>query len=492
MTSRSASPRSALLLAALLSASLAACGGSSSSSGTTPPPGGGGGTPTPSASAARGQITAVAPGVITVNGVALSIASASVKVEKQAATEDKLKVGMVVEVKGKIDDRTGTATEVRFEDSVQGKVTGKTADSLEVGGHHVGVDDTTHFDDSAGRMSSVSVGQRVRISGLVDDKGGLRAARVDRVSGSQDDFELKGFVSGLSAGGFTLKSSPADSGYTVTLASGVTLPAGVVEGSYVEVRSTAPISGTAIVASSVSLEDAHVGAAGEEVEVEGLVASGSSAAFSIGAQAVTTSATTTWENGVPADLLPGVKVEAEGKLDSAGVLAARKVSFRATARLYGTVSGASIVAGVGTLQAVGVPVQVTSDTRLDSGVSLADGQLLEIRGIPSADGTRLVATRVRTYSDNKSRPQIQGPVSAKTASSLTILGVTVDLSTVETGGLTDQRTAGSGSTGPTMNLTDFLAAIETGRTIVKAKGKAPADLAGTTLHAAEAELEGAR
>ena len=100
-----------------------------------------------------------------------------------------------------------------------------------VGGQVVRVDDTTEFgEDNPLRLGSVTVGERVRVSGVPDDKGGLRASRIDDSPGTSEDLEVKGFVSGLAGTSFTLKLSPdAADGYSVTLARGASLPAGVAE-----------------------------------------------------------------------------------------------------------------------------------------------------------------------------------------------------------------------------------------------------------------------
>lgn len=464
-------------LAALL---LSACGGDG---GDDPGGGGGGGT-----AYTRGAITEKTAGTVTVNGVVVTVGSGTdVRIDDQPGGADDLQRGMIVIVRGSFDDRSGTASEVRFEDSITGKVDDKGTDFVDVGGVRVNVDDSTEFgEDDPLRLGSVAVGDRVRVSGVPDDKGGLRASRVDDDSGTSEDLELKGFVSGLSATGFTLKISPDDAtGYAVTLAAGATLPAGIADGSYVEVRSAGPVAGATLVAASISLEDRHGGAS--EVEFEGIVTSGDSAEFVVDGVTVRTSGATRWQFGVPADLLPGTKVEVEGTLDAAGVLQAHKVSFRAVIRIQATVADLVETESGATLTLLGIPVSLGFQTRFDD--AIAQGDVVELRGMPDRSGTGVVGLRIRLRDDE--RIELQGVVESEDepAGTVRILGITV-----QTGAGTsfhDSRgTSGSEGDAPAITRAAFFAAVEAGRTVVKARGRDATALSGSTLTAEEAELEG--
>ncbi len=471
---------------------LSACGGSDATTAPTPP---GGATPN---LFLKGAIAARTAGQIEVNGVTVTT-PALVKIEGVEKPESELKEGMEVRVKVRADasGRHGEGLEVEFEDAVKGKVEAKDATTLSVGGQTVRVDDSTHFEDNSARLASVSAGDRVRVSGVADDRGGLRATRIDKLAGSSDDFELKGIVSGLTASGFTLRTSP-DAGaadtYTVNLLGGATLPAGLANGSLVEVRSLKPVqAGQVIEAASISIEDRLPGMPGGETEVEGIVTSGSSASFMLAGTTVTTNASTSWTGGLPGDLLPGVKVEAEGTLSASGVLAAHKVSFKASSLLQGAVSAPAVDAsGHGTLSVNGVMVKVDALTeQRDAAASLVAGDLVEVRGSLGRDGSSLVATRLERSGDD--RPIIRGLVTAKNASAgtLTVLGKTIATGSVEAGGLRGHSDV-SGMSGPSMSPADFFAAITVGQTLVKARGQNPAAFADPVLTAREVELEGDR
>jgi hypothetical protein len=488
MTSLRRSDRASFKIPLLLAAALvvAACGGSSPDPAT---PGGGGGTST---AASRGVVTAV--GALTVNGIAFDASTAQIRIDDSPGRpESELKVGMVVTVKGSKDDAAGTgrATEIEAHHVLRGKVDDKGGSVLRVGGHEVEVEHATEFEDRLNRLGSVSVGERVRVHGHATATGHFRATRVEKEAGSSEDFEVKGFVSDLdrAAGKFTLKVTPdAASSYAVTLGAGASIPAGVVNGSYVEVRAVAAPAAGVLTATAVQLEDAKLGEAQAEIEVEGIVTSGSSVQFVIEGQVVAPSATTRWENGVPADLVPGVKVEAEGKLDASNVLQATKVSFRASVRLQGPVSGiTSTSAREGSFQLLGLTVRTDAWTEWKASGGGASLDLttigagpVEIRGVPGSAG-EIVATRVESTNDD--RLVLQGPTSAKDvpAGRLTILGITV-----QTSAGTEYRDSSDAA----IAAATFFELVVVPRTVVKARSRSP--LSGGTLQAEQLEIEGSR
>jgi len=333
----------------------------------------------------------------------------------------------------------------------------------------------------------------VRVSGHRTASGAIRATRVDREPGSHEDLDVKGFVAALDAAAqppaFGLQMVPGGATvYQVTLATGAALPAGLRNGSFVEVRSAARPVGGAMTAAAVELEEASGGARDDDAEVEGLVTSGDSAAFAIGSQHVTTSSTTAWENGLPEDLLPGVKVEVEGRIDARGALQARKVSYRWNVRLQG--AGAGVDAPSGTFQVLGLTVRTDALTewRSSGGGSALDlagtgSGPVQVRGYRARNGTDVIATRVERANDD--RLILQGPVSARDAAgrSLSILGINVQASAG-----TEYRDAGDGP----MSAAAFFDAVVPDATVVKARGRDASALAGATLAAEQLEVEGSR
>jgi Domain of unknown function (DUF5666) len=467
---------SKVALATAVAGTIAACGGSSSSG--------------PAARLTRGAVTATSVNAITVNGAVIDDSSAAVTVDDSPKGKDDIKVGHVVVAR--VDDR-GRASEVHSRSELRGRVDDKGTSTVTIGGQMVRVDDSTQFDDSVARFGGVSIAERVRVSGYADDKGGIRATRIERDTSASTDFEIHGVASSVTASGFTLTVSAGGTSYTVTLASGVTLPSGLGNGAIVEVRSATQPTGSSVVASSVKLDD-DLGDGQEEAEIEGIVTSGTSGSFVIARRTITTSASTRWIGGGPGDLVPGTKVEAEGRLDASGTLAASKVSFADSLRLQSPVSNvtpaASGGAANGTFKMFGgaVTVHVSDSTEFDSGVAnltalaaLGSAANVEVRGYPSASGgADVAATRIRLGSGSGGRIFVQGPVTAAdpAAKTIKILVFTIDVANAQLKGR-DETTVLAG---------DFFANVTTG-TVVKARANSPSAASGTTLAASEIELE---
>jgi hypothetical protein len=443
----------------------------------------------------RGAVSSRSPGQITVNGVALATGGAAVRLEGASVPETSIQAGMMVTARGGFDDRSGAASEIEIEHALEGRVDARGADFVVVGGQRVHVDDSTEFgEDNPSRLASLSVGDVVAVSGVPDDHGGLRASRVDdstRQGGAgedDDDLDVKGYVSHAAAGSFWLHLSPDAAAHWEVDASGVTLPAGLADGARVEVHTlVTPGAGSGlvlgtIVASAIELEDRFGGVAAEgEVEVEGIVTSGDSSTFVIDGVTVATDGATRWELGVPADLVAGAKVEAEGRLDASGVLHATKVSFRAGVRITAVIEGYDGLS----MTLLGVPVQLTSFVSLDGGLTLANGLRVEVRGNPSADGSGVAATRIGLASGNDERVFVRAVATAKAAAdaaapTFTVLGFTVTTAGAEFRGLMEES----------LTAQAFFAAVEPGRTVIKVRARSAADVGGTAFAAEELELEG--
>jgi hypothetical protein len=459
---------------ALLATALAACSSGGSSG------------PKAAARTSQGMIAARDASTLTVNARTIDDSSARVTIDGVAKSKDDLQVGHIVIVR--MDDK-GKASDVRAHADVRGKVDEKTTSTITVGALPVHVDAATRFDDSASRLASISTGDGVRVSGFPDDKGGLRATRIEKDASATREYEIRGIASAVTATRFTLTVGPGAAVFIVTVQSGVSLPPGLANGSFVEVKTAIRPDAGAIVASSIKLDDDDkLGEAEQEVEVEGIVTSGTSASFVVDGRSAFTSATTRWIGGAPGDLAPGVKLEVEGKLTAAGTIAASKVAFGDSIKLQGLAAsvqqGSDPSNGSFTMFNGALTVHVSSATDLESGVDLGTvGSLpIEVRGYPApASGSSdLVATRIRTASGGGSRIFIQGPVAAANpaAKTLTILGITVDVSGA-TLKARDETTVLPG---------DFFANLAAGM-VVKARAPGASALVGTTLKADEVELE---
>ncbi|MFT3916796.1 MAG: DUF5666 domain-containing protein [Anaeromyxobacteraceae bacterium] len=487
---------SKLLLALVASSFVAACGGSAG-------PKGDGNGPAATGPTSRGAISAITAAGFTVNGTTYRVAGArlsmpdeavaSVTLASNADLSKYLVTGMIVTVRaagtaaGALSEGSSggeaEAAEVEFEHEVEGEVEAHDANSLDVLGHHVSMDDDTNVVDRHGDKvdrTSLTAGTRVEVSGHGDGKGGLSATMVRvRDDRQGEDQEVKGWVVAVSGTTVDLSFSKGGTSELAIDVSKITPAPVIAVDDFLEVKTDGSKNDAgALFALSVKQEDEredeseHQG----EHEVEGIVTNLTLTGFSIGDTKVSYSASTSYVGGTADDLVEGVKVEVEGAVGQDGVLAASKIQFKASVRIEANVEARDETAG--TITVLGLKVNVTPSTQ-GLGVAAATvGTAVEVRGTMSKDGTAVNATRFE-LKDFKpaNRAFLRGLVTAKTASSVTIAGIVVDLSKAS---LNDLAEGG-------MTLEAFLAAVTPGTTIVKARWRPYPD--STSAPADEAELD---
>ena len=247
---------------------------------------------------------------------------------------DLFRVGMVARIL--YSSNANNASEIVYEPNLEGPVVSKNAGSIVVLGQTVILDNATFF-------ASLDMGNVVEVSGFVDDLGRIRATFVEvthLVPMAGQEFEIKGYISGLNPSGntFGLGPLPDGSGNTVTVSytPGAVqgLPAGPSNGMYVQVETTdtQPVSGI-ITASKVKSFVARTDFPENTlVDLDGLVTklrSGSEniLSFDLGGKAVQTDGSTEFIGGMATDIQPNVRVQVQGK-ETAGVLHAGKIVFR--------------------------------------------------------------------------------------------------------------------------------------------------------------------
>lgn len=463
-------------VAMVTAAALTACGG-----------GGGGGGNGGGSVVSQGVITA--KGSVFVNGIEYSTTGASIKIDDNPnGTDDGLKVGMIVKVKGtKNDDtRKGVATEIEARDALEATIDDNGVDpvnhTITVMGQVIKIEDNvTRLNDDDVEGGAVTVfadlnfqpGERVEINGFPDDNGGLRATRVKKLAGVSGDFEIKGFITNLQTTSFGLSLIPNGTAVlTVNFTAGQ-IPPGAVDGALVEVKSATKPAGGLLTASLIKLED-RLGNQGTEVEVEGIVASGTVTDFTINGQRVLTNASTVFEGGLAADFALGAKLEAEGSLDANGALVARKISFRSNIKIEGNATNVSETG----LTILGQQVRISTATRLDAGVRPAEGSHVEARVTRDRNGD-LVATRIKPLSPS-TRAFLQGPVTV-TGGSMSIIGIPI-----VTGSLTKFQLSSDSSEETTVTPVAFFARLTSNVTVVKVRWD---DFSSLALAVDEAEIE---
>ena len=415
-------------------AALAACGGGSGMGQTT--------SANSQPVTTMGTITAF--GSVVVNGVHYDIASATITHNGDTVTQADLEVGHIARVHGQRNhqDNNGHADHVDVEDRLVGPITAidAGAGTLVALGQSVTVDSGTSFGHNINPsgLAGLVVGDVVAISGLAAADGTIAATRIDLKSANHK-FQVIGTVENLDAGAhkFTINALNVDYGTATVEGFAAGQPA---NGDIVEVKGTAfdtattTLTATKVAPEEDAMQDANHG---DRVEREGLVTRFVSATdFDVAGKAVTTTSTTVFEGGTAADLALNVRVEAEGSLDTSGVLVADKIEIRkeGIAELKGNVTAVDATAGTVTL--LGVTVTVNADTRLEdksaAGVemfnltSLNVGDTVEVRGFENPVGSGAITATRLEREPPKTTVVVGGFFIATTAPQFTILGITID------------------------------------------------------------------
>jgi hypothetical protein len=369
-----------------LAAAIAGCGGGVGVGGT--------------GAYASGPITGF--GSIFVNGIEFSDDAARVEDDSGAAsTRGALRLGMLVEVEsgpigGSSSAPTASATRIRFASEIVGPVesVNLAGNTLAVFGQTVAVTATTVFDDTlAGGLAGVVVGGNVEVYGYYDAANARFVATRIEPGVAPLAFKLRGPVANLDTAARTFTIGTLSLGYT-----GVTPPAGLANGSVVRVAvATSPVAGQWRVLSFgeglrqlPDLDDVHL---------RGIVtARTSSRQFSVNGQAVD-AGNATFPDG-EAGIVLGARVEVEGAV-SGGVLRARQVEIdddggpQGGFELRGNIE--AYFPALQTFVLRGVTVFYGDDVEYQDGTAadLRVGAAVEARGVLSADGTRLLARRIR-------------------------------------------------------------------------------------------------
>ncbi len=358
--------RNLLGIAILASLGLSGCGGGGSGSGAS----------SSSSGLSSGVISGF--GSVFVNGVEYETASSRITVDGSPSTEDRLKVGMRVTLRGSInpDGRSGSASSIDYADELEGIVqsTSLAADgtgSLVVMGITVQVDNSTFFESRVPGIAGsadISAGNVIEVSGHRLDDTTVQATLIEVKSASftpGSEIEVKGVIGSLTAtsfrfGGMTIDYSSAQLD---------NIPGGTLsEGLYVEVKSIAGFDGSGnLIASKVELEsngDRDIDASeGEDIKLFGPIDNGSSASrFSVDGTTVVVNGNTRFEHGTSASIADGVEVKVEGVVDASGDLVATEIAFKEAPETELEAVVESVDPAANTLVVMGLTVTVDNFT----------------------------------------------------------------------------------------------------------------------------------
>lgn len=374
----------------------------------------------------RGGITGF--GSVWVNGVKFNTDQATITLNGESVSQDKLRLGMIATVEGNL--KSATAARLTIDEAVKGRIEAvdAKAGTITVMGQTIVMDATTLFGNST--ANSLVINDWVEVHGHIVSDGRLAGSYIEKMPvPAVAKFAIKGFVKNHDPAGRNFQIGNLSVAYAAAEASD--LPSGIWNGLALQVKGSAcaatPVCGT-MAADKVELNDLAL-APLAEVELEGFVSGIDSTSFKLGGQTVSFNAQTLFEGGVLGDVVLGTKLEVEGTVN-AGILVARKVSLRDGLRLEANVAGVT-----GTSLSLegfsGLVINTSALTRFSGDYSeltdIAKTHHVEIRGRLGSDGA-LVAGEIKGV---KSTPEpsvrIRGPVSAASDPQLTVLGQSIQV-----------------------------------------------------------------
>jgi len=249
---------------------------------------------------------------------------------------DLFRVGMVVTIHRGTNDNN--AQQIEYQANLQGRIAAKNSgaeNTVTILGQTVVVGDAAIF-------ASLNLNEIAEVSGFVDSAGRIRASYIAMVPCSMmmgmctvSEFEVKGYVSGLSSSGFRLGPLPGGAGTTVTVSFAPGVGAGLADGMYVQVVTTdlQPVSGVITATRIEQLSPRTVFPEKAVADLEGLVTaspsgSGNVFSFAVEGKRVQTDGNTQFPVGTTgADIRPDVRLQVQGT-ENGGVLSAGKIIFR--------------------------------------------------------------------------------------------------------------------------------------------------------------------
>ncbi|MFT3664926.1 DUF5666 domain-containing protein [Piscinibacter sp.] len=372
-----------------LAACLAACGG------------GGGSANDNAAPAGQGVFTSgVVHGVgtLAVNGASFDDSAAAVSGDDgRPLAREAVQLGMVVSVQAAAASASAPApaSAVAVRSEIEGPVSAvdAAAGTLTALGQRVTVDANTVLSLGAGGLAALRVGDIVEVYGFRAADGNVLATRIEREDADEDDYKLRGTISGLDTAARRLTIG----GLPISYTSATRLPATLADGQQVRVElRTRPDAQGVWQATEITLAAvAPATASGLRAELEGLItAFTSAAAFSVDGVTIDASAATR----VPAGLALGRRVEVEGVLAN-GVLHAREVEIEDDRdddeglEIEGRIEALDSAAQTFVVRGMRV---AWGAARFEGGgaAGLAVGVRVEVEGRLAADGSSIEASKV--------------------------------------------------------------------------------------------------
>ncbi|MBL4911100.1 MAG: hypothetical protein JKX78_13930 [Alteromonadaceae bacterium] len=428
---------------------LTACGGGSSSSttptveppppATTPPP-----TPTVKNTDTTGVITGF--GSVFVNGVEYETTSAAVSTDdNDSASETDLQVGMVVSLKGSVNDdgKTGTAEAIHYEEQIKGPLDSidLAANSLVVLGQTVIFDELTSLDNLV--LMNLAPGDFLEISGFTNANGQLYATRMAKEN-NVSSLKVEGSISALDSVAKTFELANLVVDYNNATFVQIT-EQDLANNLMVRVKGdvTAVVNGVFTVNQIKAEQQEAQHNEGDGRHLEGVITvfdSGTS--FVINGVNVTTNADTSYEHGTVDSLALNIRVKIKGTYDANGTLLAQEIRVhqRTELKLEGAIESIDLTNK--TLTVLGVNFTVDDQTKMrdesDTGIRFFDltnvavGDFVEVKGFVDSNGVNFATKLERKNENANTDRELKGTVSNINTTDFNFTLVDVAINTTDT------------------------------------------------------------
>lgn len=282
----------------------------------------------PRAVSSQGVITGF--GSVVVNGIHFLTPDTQVETDDAAVTDESaLKLGMVVNITGSIDESSGeiTADQISYHAKAEGAVESINLvnKSFVVMGQTVLIDTLTEFDGVT--FDTMQVGQLVEISGNLNANNEIVATRVEVSQAGETERKLRGTISALDSQNSTFALNNVSVNYSNAQVEGT-----LADGVEVKVSSAQDVSNGLLSANEVKVLNSHDGGGDNNTEedgaIDGIVTQFVSATdFFIENQAVSTNSSTEYTHGQVSDIAAAIHLSVYGSLDANNILMASKIRF---------------------------------------------------------------------------------------------------------------------------------------------------------------------
>ena len=283
-----------------------------------------------------------------------------------------------------------------------------------VGGKTVHVSSTTTF--PAGPVTSIAVGNTVRVNGVLNSDATVTAAAIDAAATALQGYDFSGAVAALPGTSGQIGTWTVG-GKTVNVTSATVFPTGqlatIIAGSTVNIDGILNADGS-VTALRISLQGTPSTPPSKGYDLHGAVTAlpgttGQIGKWTVGTVTVIVSSTTLFPPGEPASIAIGTQVDVNGTLNSDGTVTASKISAVTAPQATGyNFSGAvTLLPGttgqIGNWTVGGKTVTVTASTLFPAGqlATIIVGTVVDVAGVLNPNGS---VTALRISVENTPEP----------------------------------------------------------------------------------------